>query len=244
MEGSRGAGRTVAAAQALAWVCAWTEGAVARGLVQARHLAYARPGTDPWRLRAVRDNTGGVMTTAVQPRSTFVTVVAWIFIAFSAPAVLIALLQNLMFQLMFKRPEVEAAWQQASDMPVWAGWILHGFQWFFLAFLLVAITMLVSSIGLLRRRNWARLIFLGLLGLGVAWQLLGIVAQCVMWPFMHAQMVAAQLPPDAPPMGAIMWVFAVVCGLFALAQIGLLGWIGWRLTRPAVAAEFRAVQSL
>lgn len=88
--------------------------------------------------------------------STFVTVVAWVFIVFSALGVLMTTAQNVMLSLM-------PAFTESAD----AGFLERHVRILFVIPWALSASMLVASAGLLKRREWARKIFIGLLSLGV-----------------------------------------------------------------------------
>ena len=171
-------------------------------------------------------------------RSTFVTVVAWIFIVLSGFGTMISILQNIMIQTMFNGPEMEKFLQTPPPpgAPPFAAFMADHFQFFFAAFLIVCALMLASSIGLLKRKNWARLIFVGLMVLGIVWNLGGLVLQFTMFSSMQGGFANA---PGAPNMKPFMIAMAVFGVIFALGFSGLFGWIAKRLVSPAVVAEFK-----
>lgn len=177
---------------------------------------------------------------AVKQRSTFVTVVAWIFIALSGFGALVGILQNIMLQTVLRSEEFGQAMQAAPlqpGLPPFATFMFEHFQWFFLAALLANVVMLVVSIGLLKRRNWARLCFIGLMILSMLWQLVGLAIQASVFSFVHDQFTAAQAQ-GAPDMTLFFVVMAVVCVVFALAFGALFGWIAWKLASKPIALEF------
>src|SRR5690242_17763652 len=100
-------------------------------------------------------------------QSTFVTVVAWIFIVISGFGTVIAILQNVMVQTVFRDSGMAQAMQTPppGTPPLSAFMAMH-LPWVFFAFLLISTFTLISSVGLLKRRNWARLSFVGLMVLG------------------------------------------------------------------------------
>jgi hypothetical protein len=171
-------------------------------------------------------------------RSTFVTVVAWIFIALSGFGTAISIIQNIMIQTIFNSPQMEQALRAPtkSGTPPLVTFMTAHFQIFFFAFLVVSAITLASSIGLLRRKNWARLIFVGLMVLGVLWNLGGPVLQFVMFSSMQNSFSSA---PGAPEMEIFFIAMSAVSILFALGFSGLLGWIAKRLLSQSIAAEFR-----
>jgi hypothetical protein len=177
---------------------------------------------------------------AVKQRSTFVTVVAWIFIVLSGFGTLIGILQNIMVQTVFRSGEFGEAMQAVPPdpgLPPVATFMFEHFHWIFLAVLLVNLFMLASAIGLLKRRNWARRCFIAIMILGVVWQVVGLIMQATMFSFMRDQFSAAQMQ-GAPDMGPFFIAMGVVSVIFALAFGGLFGWIAWKLASKPIAMEF------
>ena len=173
------------------------------------------------------------------PRSTFVTAVAWVFIVLAGFATLIAILQNVMIALMFP-PEAIGEAANDTNAPAFARFMFSHPQVFFGAFLAVSAIALVSAIGLLKRRNWARLIFICIMALGIVWNLGGLLWMYFMFPSMP------QMPANAPSdfgdhfdvMWKVMMGFSVV---IALAFAGLFGWIIKRLVSLEIKREFLAL---
>lgn len=169
-------------------------------------------------------------------RSTFVSVVAWIFIVLSGFGTVMAVLQNMMIQAVMADPTVRDSMQAPpTGMPAYAVFLFSNFRMFFLLFLLLSATMLASSIGLLLRRNWARITFIGLMVLGVVWNLGGLALQLWMFSAMREQFAAV---PEGPDMQPFLIVMSVVSALFALVFSGLFGWIAKRLVSAPITAEF------
>lgn len=169
-------------------------------------------------------------------RSAFVTVLAWIFIVLSGFGTMISLLQNIMVQIMFNAPEMEKSLQTLPPgAPPFVAFMISHFQLFFFAtFVLTAVT-LVASIGLLKRRNWARLYFVAFMILGIVWNFGSLALQFTMLSSMQSSFPSV---PNAPDMKPFMMVMAAMSVLLALGFSALFGWIAKRLLAPAVAAEF------
>jgi hypothetical protein len=176
----------------------------------------------------------------VQQRSTFVTVLAWIFIVLSGFGTVIAILQNIMVFTVFRGPEISQAMQAPAPpgMPSAAAFMTSHVYLFFLAFLLASAFTLASAIGLLKRWNWARLCFVGMMVLGILWNLGGLALQFSMFSSMQHQFSGANMH-GGPDMQPFLIAIAVVSVLFAVVFSVLFGWITKRLLSPAVAAEFR-----
>ena len=171
-------------------------------------------------------------------RSNFVSVVAWVFIAIAAFTTFISLLQNILINTVFpvdRMSEITAS--DAAHAPAFALFMMQHIRAFVLMMLLAAVTMLVASIGLLRRMNWARLIFIALLALGIAWNLGGLILQQVMMSSMTRTM--GQVPPDfATEFETMRHVTLVFGAVMALGISFLFGWIIKRLTSAGIRAEF------
>jgi hypothetical protein len=96
----------------------------------------------------------------------FVTVVGWVCVVLGILGTFVAAVQNLMFQV---------------DLPItppdgWIGWVFRGV---FLLFLAVNLALLVSAIGVVRRRGWARWTLMTTLCVIGLWTLLGGVGSGV-----------------------------------------------------------------
>ena len=175
-------------------------------------------------------------------RSSFVTVIAWIFIVIAGFMTFISLLQNILINTLFPFDKLQSAKASAPPMPPIFDFAFDHFRFFFLVFFLFSAAKLVSAIGLLRRWNWARLMFVGILGLGVAWIFGGLVLQQFMMDsMMNFPIDAAQsAPPDfEAQMKGMMIAMRVFSAVFGLGFAVLYAWIIKRLLSPDVAAEFR-----
>jgi hypothetical protein len=134
---------------------------------------------------------------SVAPRSSFVTGLAWIFIVLAGLGTLISVLQNVAFNLMLSSKEILDAMRQARGapgMPPFAFFMFDHIRLLAAVFLVVSTAMLVSAIGLLKRMNWARIVFVGWMMLGAAWNLAGPFIPC----FMASSLTSM---PHAVPLG-------------------------------------------
>lgn len=174
---------------------------------------------------------------AVRAKSTFVTVLAWIFIVLSGFATLIGVLQNIMIQTMFNDPKMSEELAKAPQgVPAPVSFMASNFKLVFAALLACFVVTLISSVGLLKRRNWARLFFIGILALGIVWNLGGLLLQFTMFSSFPPPPHTAQHEAAAfQSMFITMMVFSVV---MAVAFSVLYGWIIKRLLSQPIAAEF------
>ena len=181
------------------------------------------------------------------PRSTFVTVVAWIFIILSGFATFISLLQNLMVGYM-PRDMFDSAMQDstfARVMPPAARFMFSHLQLLVLCTFILTGLMLAASIGLLHRRNWARLVFIGLLGLGIVYNLAGLVLQQSMLssmtsqvPFAAASNADSTFRSTAQQFDQMMAGFRVVMYVVTIGFAVLFGWIIAKLLSRPIREEF------
>ena len=153
---------------------------------------------------------------------------------------MIALLQNIMISLMFPVEEMRAALREAqktAPVPAFVGVMLEHLRLIFAVFFVLCLVTLVASIGLLKRKNWARVAFIWLMAIGALSNLAGAIV-----PFFMFSSVPA-IPPDAPSefregfqlMAGIMTGFVAVTGIVFFA---LFAWVAKRLASNEIKREF------
>lgn len=103
----------------------------------------------------------------MESRSTFVTVLAWIFIIGSGFASFVSVIQVIMVSNMFSG---EVLRSMPDNAPAIATFMSQYFHLFVYGFCAVAIFTFISSVALLKRNNWARLAFIWILSIGILWQ--------------------------------------------------------------------------
>ena len=174
---------------------------------------------------------------APSEKSTFVTVMAWIFIVVAGFITLISLLQNIMISVMLPVDEMNQAFndpQFQEQTPFFFRLMFSNIRLFFLSFLIISGTTFVSAIGLLKRKNWARIIFIMIMCLGIGWNILSLV--------IHSSMFAAMpdLPPDAMngEFATMMTIMKVFMFILAMGLSYLCLWIIYKLTAAGIKTEF------
>jgi hypothetical protein len=174
-------------------------------------------------------------------RSTFITVLAWLSIAGSGFVTFISLMQAAMFFLLFrdKFPIANREWPGHEQLPAFVQFLFSHPELFFATFWSLALLTLVASIGLLRRKNWARLYFIAVLALGCVWNLGGIWVQRQMLSTMPTSMrgAPAEFARNFELMGTIISIGTTI---MAIAITILFVWLIKRLLSPAIRAEFDA----
>jgi hypothetical protein len=173
-------------------------------------------------------------------RSTFVTAVSWIFIALAGFAAVISAAQNVMVNVMLATPEVQSAFRQAQtapNVPTFAAAVFDHVRLIFFAFFILSTGTLITAVGLLRRKNWARIAFIGLMVFGVLWNVLSVGLTFVFFSTMP--MVPSTAPngfaDQLAVMSKVMIGFNVVVAL--LFSI-LFAWIAKRLLSAEIQFEF------
>ncbi len=120
----------------------------------------------------------------IEKNSTFVTVIAWIGIVISGFSTLMALLQSIMFTFIMNEGFDEALnasqAEQNENMPPIFAFMANNFEYLFYLFFLISFFSFIASVGLLKRKNWARISIIGLLVLSIAWNFGGFGVQYTM----------------------------------------------------------------
>jgi hypothetical protein len=168
-------------------------------------------------------------------RTAFVTVLAWIFIVVAGFATLISILQNVMINLAFPIQQMTESLKNAPpNMPAVFVLLFSHIRLFFLSFLVASAVCLVSAIGLLRRKNWARIIFIVILVCGIAWNILGVILQFTAFPF------GPNLPsgPQAGHFNLMLNIMRVFTAVMAAGISVLFAWLIKKLTSVKIKGEF------
>ncbi|MBN1960105.1 MAG: hypothetical protein JW841_04105 [Deltaproteobacteria bacterium] len=170
------------------------------------------------------------------PPSRFVTTLAWIFIALSGFATFISLVQNITIHFFIAKSYLLQMQYVSSviELPTVFIWLMQHLELWTSSFLAICILMLISSIGILRRYNWARLMFISLLALGILLQLLMLP---IHWSMLGQ--IAAIDHPQADLFKQIILVIKIFIILLVVGYCTLFGWIIKKLISPAIKAEFK-----
>lgn len=164
--------------------------------------------------------------------STFVTVLAWIFIIFSGFQTLISILQNVTLAL---TPAVQVP-QASQEVPKQAQFILSNVHLFFASFLILSIVNLTAAFGLLKRKNWARIFFILLMSLGILSAIPSLVIQFVFTDWIPKVSEGA----ETEELRSIAVAIQVFGTTVIICFIILLSWIIKKLVSSTIRAEFKA----
>lgn len=172
------------------------------------------------------------MTESTQ-QSTFVSVLAWIAILFSGMSAVMGWFQTVLISFLMPVPPMTSA--EAEGVPVFVAWVFDNFQLFVVALSVFWSVAFVCSIGLLRRREWARLGFTALLAfLGVAAVVVAVAQNLMMSGFFAS---TTKMPPEFESGFLAMRIAA---GVMMVVSVALFTWLAMRLNSAQVRAEFRA----
>ena len=138
----------------------------------------------------------------------------------------------------------------AQIVPSSTRFMFAHFQSMLLLFLVLCVITLLASIGLLRRRNWARLLFIGLLGLGIVYNIASLVLQQSMmssfttgFPLDSAFRADSAFQPMSQQFGQMMAGMRVAMTIFAIGFAALFAWIIAKLASRPIREEFGITQS-
>lgn len=176
----------------------------------------------------------------MQQRSTFVTVVGWIFVVLSGLAALQFLLilftpmDKLLADAQLQAQQMQPAGAPQADSALMAS-MLHGV---FVFMFCVAVWVLLSGLGLVMRKGWARISFIVILAIGIFFNLIYVLIGLA-GRGMPMDQVPGANPAMAGMMHSVMGVMAVMGAVFAV----LFAFIIYKLTREKIKKEFAAPPS-
>lgn len=126
-----------------------------------------------------------------------------------------------------------------NTMPAAPRFVFAHFHLIVVVMFVVCVTTLISSIGLLRRRNWARLVFVALLGLGVLYNVGAVfLQQSMMSSFDSSFPANSGLGPDSQQFAHMFAAMKVMMFVFELGFAALFCWIIVKLRSAPIRAEF------
>ena len=167
-------------------------------------------------------------------KSTFITILAWVSIVLAGSVTFVSILQNIMLNLMFPIEGMKESLNSPGaqeNIPAFAEFILSNVRLFFFGFLVVSSTTLASAIGLLKRKNWARILFIIILVLGIIWNISAVIMQQFMIPSM-------QDVPDDSQFAVLMIAMRIFTLIMALGISLLFGWLIKKLLSSEIRGEF------
>lgn len=111
--------------------------------------------------------------------------------------------------------------EAARHIPSFFRFLFSNIRFLFLGLFLFFTITFTASIGLLRRKNWARLVFIGLMALGILWNVVG-----------------PEDPDFVQNFSRMFMIMRIATAVLIIGLTVLFGWIIRKLSSPAVRAEF------
>ncbi|MGA9856203.1 MAG: hypothetical protein WBR29_13125 [Gammaproteobacteria bacterium] len=171
----------------------------------------------------------------MEQRSEFVTVVAWLFIIFSAMGILVIIMEGFVFSMLPFDKLAEASGVHGANPAAFAPAFFKAFLgWIIAVALLFQGWVLTSSIGLLLRKNWGRISFIVFLVLSLIWNGLYLIFAILMAVGVHF------IPETSGPldMRPFMQAFMGMLAMIMLVVVVLFGWIVKKLVSEDIRKEF------
>ena len=172
---------------------------------------------------------------SVPLRSKSVTITAWLFIIIGTFATIATIIQGLMYVRMLSMPTLHQAMHEgASHLPFVLQLLFEHFRLYLLFVFSLSLSTLLSAIGLLKRKNWARQLFIVVLVTVTIALLVAFITQLSIRPATD-NIPAAQIPPEAQKMMRVMKGFFFI---ITFSVSSLFGWLIAHLTNPEIRQEF------
>ncbi len=174
----------------------------------------------------------------IPQKSTFVSVLAWVFIVLGSFATFISILQNIMIYWIFPKKEMLQAMERADKtkhFSVFTEFMFSHIDMIVLFILLFSATSVVSAIALLKRKNWARIFFTVLMSVGIVWNVISIIIQFTFSSSMP-EMSGGHAPP--PEFQNIMQIMKIASVIMVVGISALLGFVIKKLCSDSIKKEF------
>jgi hypothetical protein len=180
-------------------------------------------------------NTSGQTDGSPRSRSQFVTALAWFSIVVAALATCSSLLQTIFVNLFLPADSLQQL-QSAADanvVPPALFFVFKHLKTILLVYLLLSLSLLAVSIGLLKRKEWARIAFIIMLAIGT---LSGFAP--LFMPFSAKDFMPQMEGIDGEVVGDVALGFRFVMIALTLLFAALHGWIIYKLCTSEIRAEF------
>ncbi|WP_242108752.1 hypothetical protein [Luteimonas aquatica] len=185
------------------------------------------------------------------PRSTFVTLLAWITLGLVMLGVLVLAVEMAAFAAVSRSSGFSTLYQQFLRDPQMAQFVSTLLRWLPVLLAVIAaqtVLTLTASIGLLKRRDWARKLFIVLLLIAAAGQFATLPMQWALSDQFQGFVLHQPMPPEMRvQMQMQIEGTRIATRIFgvAIAAVfsGLFGWLAWKLHTPRIRAEFGAADA-
>jgi hypothetical protein len=184
----------------------------------------------------MQSSTRNESQAAPKLRSQFVTALAWFSIVVSALMVVSSTMQNVMVNFVLPPNIFDSLIRDSAEqIPSSMLFILKNVKAILFVFLLLSVVLLLSSIGLLQRKNWARITFIVLLALGVVSTIAALPMQYGMLDDVGKTLSGNEAIAEVESvMTAMRGVFLALVVLFT----GIHVWLIYKLCTAQIRSEF------
>ena len=166
-------------------------------------------------------------------KSSFINTFAWISIVFSGFGIFIGILQNIMMQTVMQDTQFKQL-NGEENIPPMLGVMFENFDLLVLGTFIITILTFIASIGLLKRKNWARLFFIALFIGSVIWSIVGGFIQ-----FSMMDTLPNAIPDDVPAEFQNMQnMMKLVMGAITVVMIALYLYLIKKLSSNEIKEEF------
>lgn len=167
--------------------------------------------------------------------SLLVNVLGWFLIIFHSLGLLLSFIQQAIVQVFFQAGLQETA-ELSPELPPFVNILFQHLPLIIWGISFLMLGGLAVSISFLRRQNWARIVVIVMLAIGILQQVIGLVWQWIVWEQIQAamQFVAEQEPGMQHFSQHGMLIACIFSGLFIL----LNGWLIQSLLSPEIVKEF------
>jgi hypothetical protein len=177
-----------------------------------------------------------------ESRSQLITLFAWFNIVLCGLSVFACLGMMLLFKTLLPADQMMAVMQSPEIqkiVPASAMFALRHIQAILAASLALSAVMFIASYALLKRRNWARLFWVVMMGLMVVWFMAGLFFQPDISSFLPPELNNA--PPEIQAQLRAMIETARISGYaLSIVQAVLFVWVIWRFCSQDIRMEFQA----
>lgn len=188
----------------------------------------------------MQESTPDTAAAAKPARSTFVTVVAWVFICLGAAFALISGAE-LAGVLLLSEKTIQSAVNNSNalaHLPAYNRFFIDHMVLTLCLSLIALLLLFVTAIGLLKRKRWARPAMIALLSLAVIRYIVAVTME-----LLYFSPASIPAPPHASATEAatyqsMMSIAMYGSAVFSLAIAAVFVWIIVRLMSPAIRAEF------
>jgi hypothetical protein len=177
-----------------------------------------------------------IISPTPSPPSRFVNALGWILILLGGFAACFTIFKKVIFPPFFPQGV-----QQSEQMPILARMMFSHSDYFLLFVLILSIAMLTVGIGLLKRKNWARVITITTTALGVMFNIAFLVILFTLFPEMTNMSGGEPIAVEIQKLlnfiqnsGAVLAIILLVFQFFIIKK----------LSSPKVKEEFQETNDL